>query len=175
MKAKLIILSLIISLSAVLILTGSPVDPPKVLDQKKINAERVAPIICLKPDLKVWQGIGHCGQEFAFSYTCAGELEKAGIHKAPPCWSLWIENGGKTASPACKAKLTFKSGVYPHNVLTFDANVPALAPNGRHLLQFAIGTGYYILISDNIEITLDSTNVVDECNENNNKATWRFR
>lgn len=174
MKAKLIILSLIISLSAVLILTGSPVDPPKILDQKKI-VDRPIPVICMKPDLKVWQGIGNCGQEFAFSYTCANELEKAGIHKSPPCWSLWVENGGKTASPACKAKLTFKSGVYPHSVLTFEANIPSLAPDGRHFLQFSIGNGYYILISDNIEITLDSTNVVDECNENNNKATWRYR
>jgi hypothetical protein len=175
MKAKFIVMSLIFTLTAVLFIVGSPVDPPKVLDQNKINAGRITPVICLKPDLKIWQGIGHCGQEFAFSYQCSNELEKAGIHKSPPCWSVWVENGGKTASPACKAKLTFKSGVYPHNVLTFLADIPALAPGGRHFLQFSIGAGYYILLSDTVEITLDSTNIVDECSETNNKATWRYR
>ena len=173
MKSKLLLLSLVSI--AVLFILGTADDPPKISPQTNIAAERIKPVLCMKPDLKVWQGIGNCGLEFAFSYTCSNELEKAGIHKSPPCWSLWVENAGKTASPACKAKLTFKSGVYPHSVLNFEANIPALAPDGRHFLQFSIGNGYYILISDNIEITLDSTNIVDECNETNNKATWRYK
>jgi len=175
MKLKFVVMSLIFTLTAVLFIVGNPVDPAKVSPQTKINAERFTPTICLKPDLRVWQGIGHCGQEFAFSYQCSNELEKAGIHKSPGCWSLWAENAGKGASPACKAKLTFKSGLYPHGVLTFEADIPALAPGGRHFVQFAIGPGYYILLSSTAEMTLDSTNLVDECSETNNKATWNYR
>jgi hypothetical protein len=175
MKLKFVVMSLILTLTATVFILGISNDTAKVSPQTKVNVERITPTICLKPDLRVWQGIGHCGQEFAFSYQCSNELEKAGIHKSPGCWSLWAENAGKTASPACKAKLTFKSGLYPHSILTFEANIPALAPGGTHFVQFAIGPGYYILISDTAEITLDSTNLVDECSETNNKATWRYR
>jgi hypothetical protein len=174
MKPKFIVMSLILIVTATLFILGTSNDTPQLTPQAKITAGRTLPTICLKPDLRVWQGIGHCGQEFAFSYQCSNELEKAGIHKSPPCWSLWAENAGKGASPACKAKLTFKSGLYPHGVLTFEADIPALAP-GRHFVQFAIGTGYYILLSSAAEITLDSTNLVDECSETNNKATWNYR
>lgn len=145
--------------------------PKKEIDPKIKDI----PKICMKAELAQWKdNLPFKPQgEFPFSNQCKNCFEKVGVMNLPNM-SVWIANKGGSNAPASKAKLEWFSGKAPFQKKSITVNVPALPSQDKHLLVVDVPQNRYFQTAKPVKLTLDSTNKINECKENNNVLQYTY-